>query len=148
MHMFDKVELVKYTLPESSYDELESLTADAERVLQSLGLHYRVTLLCSGEMSFSNSKCYDLEVWSPGIGRYLEVSSCSNFEAFQARRANIRFRRAQGEKPEFVHILNGSGVACPRLFSAIVETYQGADGSIAVPLRLQSYVRTDLISSS
>lgn len=148
MHMFDKVEMVKYTLPESSYDELELLVQDAERVLQSLGLHYRVTLLCSGEMSFSNSKCYDLEVWSPGVGRYLEVSSCSNFEAFQARRANIRFRRAQGEKPEFVHILNGSGVACPRLFSAIVETFQQADGSIWVPEALQPYVRAEFITAN
>jgi seryl-tRNA synthetase len=147
MHQFDKVELVKYTLPETSYDELESLVSDAESILQALGLHYRVTLLCSGEMSFSNAKCYDLEVWSPGIGRYLEVSSCSNFEAYQARRANIRFRRAQGEKPEFVHILNGSGVACPRLFSAIVETYQQADGSIEVPEALRGYVGTDVITA-
>lgn len=146
MHQFDKVELVKYCLPERSYDELELLVNDAERVLQSLGLHYRVTLLCSGEMSFSNAKCYDLEVWSPGIGRYLEVSSCSNFEAFQARRANIRFKRAQGEKPEFVHILNGSGVACPRLFSAIVETYQQEDGSVLIPEPLRPYVGTSVLT--
>ena len=147
MHQFDKVELVKVCLPETSYDELESMTNDAERVLQSLGLHYRVVVLCGTEMSFSNAKCYDIEIWAPGVGRYLEVSSCSNFEAFQARRANIRFRRAQGEKPEFAHILNGSGVACPRLFAAILETYQQADGSVVVPEPLRPYVRADAIGS-
>ncbi|HRK22097.1 MAG TPA: serine--tRNA ligase [Fimbriimonadaceae bacterium] len=145
MHQFDKVELVKLCLPENSYDELEALTADAERVLQSLGLHYRVSLLCGPEMSFSNAKCYDVEIWAPGVGRYLEVSSCSNFEAFQARRANIRFRRAQGEKPEFVHILNGSGVACSRLFAAVVECFQQEDGSVLVPEPLRPYVRADVI---
>ncbi len=145
MHQFDKVELVKICLPENSYDELELLVTDAERVLQSLGLHYRVSLLCGPEMSFSNSKCFDLEVWAPGVGRYLEVSSCSNFEAFQARRANIRFRRAQGEKPEFAHVLNGSGVATPRLFIAILESYQQADGSIVIPEPLRPYVGTDRI---
>lgn len=145
MHQFDKVELVKLCLPENSYDELESLTADAERVLQSLGLHYRVSLLCGPEMSFSNAKCYDVEIWAPGVGRYLEVSSCSNFEAFQARRANIRFRRSQGEKPEFVHILNGSGVACSRLFAAVLESFQQADGSVLVPEPLRPYVRADTI---
>lgn len=145
MHQFDKVELVKYTLPETSYDELEILVEDAESVLQMLGLHYRVTLLCAGEMSFSNAKCYDLEVWSPGVGRYLEISSCSNFEAFQARRANIRFRRAQGEKPEFVHILNGSGLATPRLFAAILETYQQPDGTVVIPEPLRPLMGTDLI---
>ncbi|MBX7132398.1 MAG: serine--tRNA ligase [Fimbriimonadaceae bacterium] len=147
MHQFDKVELVKYTLPETSYDELESMVVDAEGILQALGLHYRISLLCAGEMSFSNAKCYDLEVWSPGIGRYLEISSCSNFESFQARRANIRFRRAQGEKPEYVHILNGSGLATPRLFAAICEQCQQADGSVAVPEPLRSYVGTDVITS-
>lgn len=140
MHQFDKVELVKFTKPEDSYDELEALVKDAESVLQTLGLHYRVVLLCGGDMSFSNAKCYDLEVWSPGVGKYLEISSCSNFEAFQARRANIRFRRAQGEKPEFVHTLNGSGLATPRLFSALVETYQSADGTITLPEPLRAYV--------
>jgi seryl-tRNA synthetase len=148
MHQFDKVELVKLCLPENSYDELESLVEDAERVLQSLGLHYRVVLLCGPEMSFSNAKCYDLEIWAPGVGRYLEVSSCSNFEAFQARRANIRFKRAQGERPEFVHVLNGSGVACPRLFAAIAEAFQQEDGTIAVPEPLRSYVRADVIGPS
>lgn len=145
MHQFDKVELVKVCLPETSYDELESMTSDAERVLQSLGLHYRVVVLCGTEMSFSNAKCYDIEIWAPGVGRYLEVSSCSNFEAFQARRANIRFRRGQGEKPEFAHILNGSGVACPRLFAAILETYQQEDGSVVVPEPLRPYVRADAL---
>jgi seryl-tRNA synthetase len=143
MHQFDKVELVKLTLPETSYDELELLVEDAERVLQALGLHYRVTLLCGTEMSFSNAKCYDLEVWSPGVGRYLEVSSCSNFEAFQSRRANIRFKRAQGEKPEFVHVLNGSGLACPRLFAAILESFQQEDGTVVVPEPLRAYVRAE-----
>ncbi len=146
MHQFDKVELVKYTTPESSYDELESLVRDAESILQSLGLHYRVTLLCGGEMSFSNAKCYDLEVWAPGVGKYLEISSCSNFEAFQARRANIRFRPAPGEKPEFVHTLNGSGLATPRLFATILEACQQADGSVVIPEPLIEYVRTDKIS--
>lgn len=145
MHQFDKVELVKYTLPESSYDELESLVRDAESILQALGLHYRVTLLCGGEMSFSNAKCYDLEVWAPGVEKYLEISSCSNFEAFQARRANIRFRRGQGEKPEFVHILNGSGLATPRLFATILEACQREDGTVVIPEPLREYVRADEI---
>lgn len=147
VHQFDKVELVKFTTPETSYDELETLTSDAESVLQALGLHYRVSLLCAGDMSFSNAKCYDLEVWAPGVGRYLEVSSCSNFESFQARRANIRFRRAQGEKPEFVHILNGSGVACPRLFLSILETYQQPDGSVSVPEPLRPYIQAESIGA-
>lgn len=147
MHQFDKVELVKFALPETSYDELELLVEDAERVLQSLGLHYRVSLLCGPEMSFSNSKCFDLEVWAPGLGKYLEVSSCSNFEAFQARRANIRFKRAQGEKPEFVHVLNGSGVAAPRLFISILETFQQPDGSLVIPDSLRPYVGTDLVAA-
>lgn len=146
VHQFDKVELVKLSLPETSYDELESMTADAERVLQSLGLHYRVMLLCPTEMSFSNAKCYDIEIWAPGVGRYLEVSSCSNFEAFQARRANIRFKRGQGEKPEFAHVLNGSGVACPRLFAAILEACQQEDGSVTIPEPLRPYVRADVIA--
>ncbi len=145
MHQFDKVELVKYTLPENSYEELESLTKDAESILQVLGLHYRVVLLCSGEMSFSNAKCYDLEVWAPGVNKYLEISSCSNFEAFQARRANIRFRRGPGEKPEFIHILNGSGLATPRLFATILEACQNEDGTVVVPEPLRSYVRADVL---
>ena len=145
MHQFDKVECVKLTKPEDSYDELEGLTRDAESVLQILGLHYRVMLICTGDMSFSNAKQYDLEVWSPGIGRYLEISSCSNFEAFQARRANIRFRRAQGEKPEFVHVLNGSGLATPRLFAALIESFRQTDGSVVIPEPLRPYVGTDRI---
>jgi seryl-tRNA synthetase len=146
MHQFDKVELVKLTRPEESYDELELLVADAESVLQALGLHYRVSLLCTGDMSFSNAKCYDLEVWAPGVGAYLEISSCSNFEAFQARRANIRFRRAQGEKPEFVHVLNGSGLATPRLFAAILEQCQQPDGSVVLPEPIRRYVGTDVLA--
>lgn len=148
IHQFDKVELVKVCLPENSYDELESLVVDAESVLQALGLHYRVVVLCAGDMSFSNAKCYDLEVWSPGIGKYLEISSCSNFEDFQARRANIRFRRAAGEKPEFAHVLNGSGLATPRLFAALTETYRQPDGSILLPEPLRPYVGTDRITSA
>ncbi|MBV6459534.1 MAG: Serine--tRNA ligase [Fimbriimonadaceae bacterium] len=147
IHQFDKIELVKFTLPESSYDELEQLTADAESVLQTLGLHYRVVLLCAGDMGDKGCKCYDLEVWSPGVGRYLEISSCTNFEAYQARRANIRFRREQGAKPEHVHILNGSGLATPRLFSAIVETHYHPDGYVDVPGPLRQYVGTDRIEA-
>lgn len=122
-HQFEKVELVKFTHPERSYDELEALVADAEAVLQRLELHYRVVLICAGDMGEKGCKQYDLEVWAPGEGRYLEVSSCTNFEAYQARRANIRFRPEAGAKPEFVHTLNGSGLAVPRLFAALVETY-------------------------
>lgn len=147
MHQFDKVELVKLTKPEDSYNELDLLVADAEKILQMLGLHYRVVLLCAGDMSFSNSKCYDLEVWSPGVGRYLEISSCSNFEAFQARRMNLRFRRAPGEKPEFVHTLNGSGLATPRLFAAILETFQDASGAVTIPDPLRPYVRSEKLVS-
>lgn len=148
MHMFDKVELVKLTKPEDSYDELESLVVDAESVLQALGLHYRVVLLCGGDMSFGNAKCYDIEIWAPGVDKYLEISSCSNFEAFQARRANIRFRRAQGEKPEHVHVLNGSGVATPRLFAAILEQGLQPDGSVLLPEVLRPYVGTDRLVNS
>ena len=141
IHEFDKVELVKFCKPEDSYQELEKLVVDAESVLQGLGLHYRVIELCAGDIGFKGAKAYDLEVWSPGVERYLEISSCTNFESFQARRANIRFRRAAGDKPEFVHILNGSGLACPRLFSAILETFQQPDGSVKIPEILQPYVR-------
>ncbi|MGV3617995.1 MAG: serine--tRNA ligase [Fimbriimonas sp.] len=146
IHQFDKVELVKYTRPEDSYDELESLILDAESVLQALGLHYRVLELCAGDLGAKGAKCYDLEVWAPGVGRYLEISSCTNFEAYQSRRANIRFRRAQGEKPEFVHILNGSGLATPRLFAAILETFQQPDGSVLLPEALRPYVGVEAIS--
>lgn len=145
VHQFDKVELVKLTRPEDSLDELESLTRDAEEVLQMLGLPYRVMEMCTGELSFTNAKQYDLELWAPGVGKFLEISSCSTFESFQARRANIRFRRAQGEKPEFVHTLNGSGLACPRLFAAILETFVQPDGSLVVPEPLRPYVGTDCV---
>src|SRR3989440_3911270 len=138
VHQFDKVELVKITAPEKSYEELESLTADAERVLQSLGLHYRVIELCTGDLGFGAAKTYDLEVWSPGQNAYLEVSSCSNFEDFQARRMQLRFKDADG-KNLFCHTLNGSGLALPRLFAALIETYQRADGSVAIPEKLQPY---------
>jgi seryl-tRNA synthetase len=131
IHQFDKVELVWFTKPEDSYAALETLTGHAESVLQALGLHYRVIELCAGDLGAKGAKCYDIELWSPGVGRYLEISSCTNFEAYQSRRANIRFRRETGAKPEFVHILNGSGLATPRLFSAVVETFlqPRADGS-------------------
>ncbi|MBA4292079.1 serine--tRNA ligase [bacterium] len=145
MHQFDKVELVKFVRPEESYDHLEELVANAEAILQALGLHYRVLLLCAGDMGDKGCKCYDLEVWAPGEQRYLEVSSCTNFEAFQARRTNIRFRPEPGAPPEFVHILNGSGLAVPRLMVALLETYRQADGSIAIPEPLQRYMGTDVI---
>jgi len=140
IHQFDKVEMVKFCKPEDSYDELESLTANAESVLQALGMHYRVIELCAGDLGAKGAKCYDLEVWSPALERYLEISSCTNFEAYQSRRANIRFRRAQGEKPEFVHILNGSGLAVPRLYACLLETFQQADGSVVVPEALRPYM--------
>lgn len=138
VHQFDKVELVKITTPETSYAEHETLTADAERVLQSLGLHYRVVELCTGDVTFGSAKTYDLEVWSPGQNAYLEVSSCSNFEEFQARRMNLRFKDAEG-KNRFCHTLNGSGVALPRLFAALIETGQHADGSVRLPEKLHEY---------
>lgn len=145
IHQFDKVELVKFCRPEDSYDELETLVKDAESVLQALGLHYRVIELCAGDLGAKGCKCYDVEVWSPALGRYLEISSCTNFEAYQARRANIRFRRGQGEKPEFVHILNGSGLAVPRLYASLLETFQQPDGSVLVPEALRPYIGADRI---
>jgi seryl-tRNA synthetase len=138
VHQFDKVELVKITTPETSYDELESLTNNAERVLQLLGLHYRVIELCTGDIGFGSAKTYDIEVWSPGQNAYLEVSSCSNFEDFQARRMNLRYKDADG-KNKFPHTLNGSGLALPRLFAALIESYQQPDGSIALPEILLPY---------
>jgi seryl-tRNA synthetase len=138
VHQFDKVELVKITTPETSHAEHESLTTDAERVLQLLGLHYRMIELCTGDLGFGSARTYDLEVWSPGQDAYLEVSSCSNFEDFQARRMNLRFKDVEG-KNRFCHTLNGSGLALPRLFAALLETYQQADGSIAIPEKLQPY---------
>ncbi|MEN3368980.1 MAG: seryl-tRNA synthetase [Verrucomicrobiota bacterium] len=138
VHQFDKVELVKITTPESSYAEHESLTANAERVLQLLGLHYRVIELCTGDLGFGSAKTYDIEVWSPGQEAFLEVSSCSNFEDFQARRMNLRFKEGEG-KNRFCHTLNGSGLALPRLFAALIETGQQEDGSIRIPEILQPY---------
>ena len=140
IHQFDKVELVKFVLPETSYEEHEKLLHDAEEVLQLLGLPYRVVELCTADLSFAAAKCYDLEAWAAGVGRYLEVSSCSNFEDFQARRANIRFRRKKGTKPEYVHTLNASGVALPRTVIAILENYQQPDGSILIPEVLRPYM--------
>jgi seryl-tRNA synthetase len=124
---------VKFTTPESSYDELETLTAQAESILQKLGLHYRVVELCTSDLSFAAAKCYDLEIWAPGEEKWLEVSSCSNFESFQARRGNIRYRRSEDNKVEFLHTLNGSGVATPRLMVALIETYQTEKGTVSFP---------------
>lgn len=145
-HQFQKVELVKFASPETSYDELEKLTSDAERVLQLLGLPYRVVLLSSGDMTFSSAKTYDLEVWLPSYGAYKEISSCSNFEAFQARRMNARYRPAGGGKAELVHTLNGSGLAIGRTVAAILENCQRADGSVEIPAALRTYMGADVIS--
>jgi seryl-tRNA synthetase len=142
-HQFQKVELVKFTRPEQSYDELEKLTADAEDILKRLGLPFRTVVLCTGDVGFSSAKTYDIEVWLPGQSAYKEISSCSNFEAFQARRANIRFKG--GKKAEHVHTLNGSGLAVGRTWVAIVENYQQADGSVVVPEVLRPYLGTDVI---
>jgi len=139
-HQFEKVELVKYALPENSYDELESLTRNAETVLQRLGLHYRVVTLSTADLGFGSAKTYDIEVWLPSQNAFREISSCSNYEAFQARRAQIRFRRSGGAKPEFVHTLNGSGLAIGRTWIAILENYQQADGSIVIPEALRPYM--------
>jgi seryl-tRNA synthetase len=139
VHQFDKVELVKFVRPETSYEELESLVAEAEKVLQALRLPYRVVMLSTGDLSFAASKCYDLEVWAPGIQRWLEVSSCSNFEDFQARRSGIRYRTRKGTT-EYLHTLNGSGIALPRTLIGIFENYQQADGSLIVPEVLRSYL--------
>jgi seryl-tRNA synthetase len=144
-HQFNKVELVKFTRPEDSTAELEALTADAERVLQRLGLPYRVMKLCTGDLGFSSAKTYDLEVWMPSYGRYVEISSCSNFLDFQARRANIKYRTEPGKKPEYVHTLNGSGVAVGRTVAAILENYQRPDGSVEIPEALRPYMKADVI---
>jgi seryl-tRNA synthetase len=144
VHQFDKVELVKITSAETSYAEWEALTADAERVLQLLQLHYRVIELCTGDLGFGSARTYDLEVWSPGQNAYLEVSSCSNFEDFQARRMNLRYRDAAG-KNRIAHTINGSGLALPRLFAALIETGQQPDGSIRVPEKLQPFFGGDVI---
>jgi seryl-tRNA synthetase len=146
-HQFQKVEIVKFARPENSYDELESLTRDAETILQKLGLHYRVMALSTGDMGFSSAKTYDIEVWLPGQQLFREISSCSNFEAFQARRANIRYRAPGSKKSEFVHTLNGSGLAVGRTWLAILENYQQADGSVIVPEALRPYMGTDRITA-
>ena len=140
VHQFDKVELVKFVEPESSYAELEKLVTDAEEVLKLLELPYRVRLLCTGDLSFAAAKCYDIEVWAQGVGKYLEVSSCSNFEDFQARRMNLRYRPQVGSKPEFLHTLNGSGLALPRTLIAILENYQSKKGTVRVPTVLRPYL--------
>lgn len=145
MHQFNKVELVKFVKPEDSYEELEKLTLNAERVLQLLHLPYRVVLLCTGDMGFSAAKTYDIEVWLPSFDLYREISSCSNFEDYQARRADIKFRRDTKSKPEFVHTLNGSGLAVGRTVAAILENYQQADGSVVIPEVLRPYMGTDII---
>jgi seryl-tRNA synthetase len=145
-HQFQKVELVKFTRPEDSYAQHEQLTRNAETILQKLGLHYRVMLLCTGDMGSSSAKTYDLEVWLPGQQLYREISSCSNFEAYQARRANIRYRPEGAKKSEFVHTLNGSGLAIGRTWLAIMENYQQADGSVLVPEVLRPYMGTDRIT--
>ena len=146
VHQFDKVELIKIVKPEHGYDELEKMVANAEKVLQLLGLHYRVIMLCTGDMGFGSAKTYDIEVWAPGQGSYLEVSSCSNCEDFQSRRMNLRFKTETGEN-KFPHILNGSGTALARLFVALIETHQQADGSVKIPEALQPYLKTDKISA-
>jgi seryl-tRNA synthetase len=146
VHQFDKVELIKIVKPENGYDELEKLVVNAEKVLQLLGLHYRVIMLCTGDMGFTSAKTYDIEVWAPGQGSYLEVSSCSNCEDFQSRRMNLRFKTETGEN-KFPHILNGSGTALARLFVALIETHQQEDGSVKIPAPLQPYLKTEHIRS-
>jgi seryl-tRNA synthetase len=146
VHQFDKVELIKIVKPEHGYDELEKMVANAERVLQSLGLRYRVVLLCTGDMGFASAKTYDIEVWAPGQGQYLEVSSCSNCEDFQARRMSLRVKGDDGQN-RFPHILNGSGTALARLFVALIETWQQADGSVQIPPALQPYLKADRITA-
>lgn len=144
-HQFNKVELVKFVKPENSYEELEKLTNDAEKVLQLLGLPYRVVALSTGDIGFSSAKTYDIEVWMPSYGRYVEISSCSNFEDFQARRASIRYKDSAKDKAKLVHTLNGSGVAVGRTVAAILENYQNADGSVTVPEVLRPYMGVDVI---
>jgi seryl-tRNA synthetase len=147
-HQFDKVELVKFTTPEQSHDELEKLTRDAETVLEKLGLAYRRVLLCTGDMGFASAKTFDIEVWLPSQKTYREISSCSNCEAFQARRAQIKFRPDGGGKPQFAHTLNGSGLAVGRTLIAILENFQQRDGSVIVPDVLRPYVGSEVIKPS
>jgi seryl-tRNA synthetase len=148
VHQFDKVELLRFERPENGKAALEELTSHAEKVLQMLGLHYRVVLLASGDLGFANAQTYDLEVWAPGVGKWLEVSSCSLYNDYQARRANIRFRPEPNAKPEFVYTLNGSGLALPRTFAALLETHQQADGSVQLPEAIAKYVGTDRIAAN
>ena len=145
VHQFNKVELVKFVNPKNSYMELEELVQDAEEILKLLGLHYRVIELNSSDLSFSAAKCYDIEVWSPAENKYLEVSSCSNFESFQARRGRIRYRNESNQKYDYVHTLNGSGIATPRLVVAILENFQQKDGSVRLPQVLEKYFNDLLI---
>lgn len=140
VHQFNKVELVEFTTPEQSFDQLEALTIQAETILQKLGLYYRVIELCSGDLSFSASKCYDIEIWSPAEEKWLEVSSCSNFESFQARRGNIKYRRSDNKKTNFIHTINGSGLATPRLVVALIETYQNENGNVQFPEEVASFL--------
>ncbi len=144
VHQFDKVELVKIVKPQDGYAELEKMVTNAERVLQSLGLHYRIVQLCTGDMGFASAKTYDIEVWAPGQGQVLEVSSCSNCDDYQARRMNLRMKTENGENV-FPHLLNGSGTALARLFVALIETHQQADGSVLIPEILQPYLKADRI---
>jgi len=145
VHQFDKIEMVWFTTPSRSYEDLEVLTAHAESVLQALGMHYRVIEICAGDLGAKGAKQYDVELWSPGMAKYLEISSCSNFEAFQSRRANIRYRAEPGARPEFVHILNGSGLAVPRLYAALLETFVEPDGRVRVPEALQPYIKSEFV---
>jgi seryl-tRNA synthetase len=145
VHQFDKVELIKVVHPDQGYEELEKMVLNAETVLQRLGLHYRVINLCTGDMGFASAKTYDIEVWAPGQGTYLEVSSCSNCEDYQSRRMNLRFKRESDGQNLYPHLLNGSGTALARLFVALVETHQQADGSVRVPEPLRPYLGADLI---
>jgi seryl-tRNA synthetase len=141
VHQFDKVEMVKFTHPDTSYDELETLVEDACAVLEALELPYRVVELCSGDLSFAAAKCYDLEVYAPGVEKWLEVSSCSNFESFQARRAEIKIKKTKGEKHRFVHTINGSGLALPRIVAAILERNQTPTGRVKIPEALRPYMK-------
>ncbi|MEE8353090.1 MAG: aminoacyl--tRNA ligase-related protein, partial [Dehalococcoidales bacterium] len=146
-HQFDKVEMYKFTEPESSYAQLEKMIDDAEEVCRRLGLAYRIRELCTGDLGFAAAKAYDVDVWAPGCDEWLEVSSCSNCTDFQGRRANVRYRPAPDARPQFVHTLNGSGLALPRIMIAVIENYQRADGSIAVPEVLRGFVGTDVITA-
>lgn len=145
VHQFNKVEMVKFSKPENSYNELELMVKDAEDILHALNIPYRILLLCTGDLSFSAAKCYDIETWSPAENKWLEASSCSNFEAFQARRANIRYRKEETKKPEFVHTLNGSGLATSRLMVSLLENYQTPEGKVIVPKALQKYTGFEVI---